>query len=131
VWPADSNAALVNAVTFEWPRASGFWGDVGWVTLWDLDGHYVSFGPVVDPITEASPSITRIDRGDIARVKAGDIVIRDGVLRPRPFGLGHYSFGPFSRGIGNLDVFATLQGTFSPAESPCPGASAWLMEALP
>jgi len=155
VTAGDAPEALVNATTMEWPRATALWGDIGWLTLHDLDQVYLGYGQAVDRLTETTPTTVRIDRGDVARAKAGDIVIRDGsgpsgpraygrgahgtgryarggrVGAPRAYSLGPYGVGPYSRGLGLLWVTGALVGGFSPALSPCPGASAWQMEALP
>lgn len=155
VTPSDEPTALCNATTLEWPRATRLWGDIGWLTLWDLDQVYIGYGQVVDVITERFATTVRIDRGDVARAKAGDVVIRDGtgptgprvfgmggygierysrtgrVGPPRPYGVGAYGVGPYSRSLGLLWISGTLTGSFAPALSPCPGGSNWQMEALP
>lgn len=134
VVPSDAPDDLTlagSAETFEYPRATSFWGEVGWLTAWDLDGVYVGWGFVVDSVTEATPTIVRIDRGDVARVKAGDLVVTLGPQLPRPYNPGRYGRGPYGRGARYLNVTGTFQGAFLPADSPCPGAANWIMEALP
>jgi len=127
----DDTTLAGSAKSFEWPRASSLWGDVGWLTAWDLDGAFVGWGFVVDPDDEVTPTIVRIDRGDVARIKAGDLVIRPGEILPRPYSPGPYGRGPYSRGRGYLSLNGTLTGAFLPAGSPCPGEANWIMEALP
>jgi hypothetical protein len=126
----DSETIACSAVTFEWPRAGSYWGEIGWVMLFDLDGVYVGFGNVVASPEELMPTTVVIDRGDVARVKAADIVLRNGPLIPRPWSVGRYGRGPYSRYPLMLDCTATLTGGFLPASAPC-CASGWIMEALP
>lgn len=129
---APDDATLVGSgASFEWPRASRFWGDIGWITAWDLDGNFVGWGFVVDPDDEVTPVIVRIDRGDVARIKAGDLVIHPGTQLPRPYNVGAYGVGPYSRGRHFISINGTLTGAFLPADSPCPGAANWIMEPLP
>ena len=129
--PPNDTTLAGSAETFEYPRATSLWGDVGWLTAWDLDGVFVGWGFVVDQITEATPTIVRIDRGDVARIKGGDLVITVGEQLPRPYGPGPYGRGPYGRGSRYLALTGTFGGAFLPADSPCPGASNWVMELLP
>lgn len=124
--PASGGGAMCNAMTFEWGRATARWGMIGWVTAWDLDGNYIGFGPVVDPVDEITPLPLLIDTGDVLRIKAGDLVGSVGAAPPRPYGVGGYGLGHYSKNYGSLSLLAALRDTFAPTGSPCcPGSANW------
>lgn len=128
--PADS-VVLANLATVEWPRAISLWGDIGWLTAYTQDGVYFGWGAVVDPVDEITPRIVRIDRGDVARFRASGMRISPGYQPPRPYGVGPYGGGRYSRYAQMLAINGSVSGAFLPAGAPCSGPSMWVLEALP
>lgn len=132
VRPSDDDDSLASTATFEWPRATALWGDVAYLTAWSTAGDYYGYGNVTAPDDDTKAVVLRIDRGDVARAKAGDIVIRPGFRQPRPWGkrgFGLWGWGLFPQMYA---LTGSILGAFEPAQSPCACCpSAWQMEALP
>jgi hypothetical protein len=88
---------LANLDTVEWPRATTRWGDIGWLAGWDTDGAYAGSGYVVSAADEVTAAIVRVDAGDVARFRAGRLLLSVAQRTPRPYGRGRYSAGRYSR----------------------------------
>ena len=132
---------MANTATTEWPRAISFWGVIGWLTAYEPDGTYFGWGNVVSPIDDLTPATVRIDRGDVARFRAGGLLITPGDFPPRAYGVWRYGVGPYSRPVmRNLRINGPVSAAFDPGalypgafNGQCPGAagSQWVLEALP
>jgi hypothetical protein len=121
---ADAPALLANLVTTEWPRAARLWGDVGWLSGWELNGAYAGYGSVVSVTDETTPAVVRVDRGDVARFRAGTLLLSP--LQPVPslYGRGRYGAGPYARAYRQA-IAGALREAFAPAGSACPDDATW------
>jgi hypothetical protein len=140
---------LTNLGAVVWPRATSLWGNIGWLTAWDLDGLYAGFGSVIS-ITDGVTTATtvRIDIGDVARFAVGALTLTDrngpslygvgpyGVgpysagipTPPRPYGRGSYGAGPYSRNPHALAILGVMSAAFESESLCCPDAATWTLE---
>lgn len=137
--PAMPPGVLANEQTVEWPRAISLWGDIGWVTGYSVvDGSFIGWGNIVSQLDGTTPISVRIDRGDVARFGATSIYLASGYIPPRLYSSGRYGVGPYSHSDPLLVITAAISSAFDPTavypgafNGQCPGASRWVIEALP
>jgi len=126
---ADAPATLANLATVEWPRALSLWGDIGWLAAWTTDGVYTGWGTVLAEIGLTTPAVVRIAKGDVARFRAGAIMLDSAAFYAgTPYGRRSYGTGAYAAS-GKVLIAGELRDTFAPAGA-C-AASNWLREALP
>jgi hypothetical protein len=125
---ADDDRFLANVATVEWPRALSLWGDIGWLAAWTTDGVYTGWGTVIAQVGLTTQAIIRIDRGDVARFRAGAIFLGHATFPGSPYGRGRYGSGPYSASMDVL-IAGEMRDTFMPAGACAP--SNWIMEGLP
>jgi hypothetical protein len=121
---ADAPTLLANLVTTEWPRAARLWGDVGWLSGWELNGAYAGYGSVVSVTDETTPAVVRVDRGDVARFRAGTLVLSPIQRVPSLYGRGPYGAGLYARAYRQA-IAGALREAFAPAGSACPDDATW------
>ena len=147
---SSTQGALTNGAIAQWPRAISYWGAIGWLTAWTLDGAYAGWGNVVsisDGVT--TPTTVQINSGDVARFAIGALILTDrnapslygaglygsglysaGVpAPPRPYSRGPYSAGPFSRNAHSLKITGVLSTVFAAEDLCCPNAATWAPDA--
>lgn len=69
--------AAGNTATVEYPIATGAWGTISHLEIWDAitAGNRMWYGPLVDPADGVTPITRDIGVGDILRLPAGAVVV--------------------------------------------------------
>ena len=121
---AATDEGAANDVTLQWPMASGPWGLVNEVQVWDAAaaGNLLDAGPVVSAV-----DVAVYDR---VRIPAGGLLVHS-IVVPTSYGTGRFGVGRYgtTRRIG-LSGAVLLMRTFETSD-PC-AAGAWTsVAALP